>query len=234
MSTSEHRTRGPLASRLPWRILLVPLLISVGIALAVWQPFEVSELLEIGRELSTRPWFIPAVILLMAALFATGLPGSPFIWIVAPFQAPWVAVPVMLAGSVLGAAGAWSIGSKLRGGWKPGRFGRRVMNLLDERSDILTQTALRVLPGFPHSVINFAGGILRLNLVTFLAAAVIGLAIKWGVYATAIHGAAEALETGQALSPGTVIPLIVLTGMLLIGSWVRSTVASGNGPGSPG
>lgn len=226
--TGDHRPEQappwPKNNSTAWRLLAIPGLIVAGLAIGFWQPWSIEELLEAGRQLGENPLFLVGIVLGMAILFTFGLPASLCLWLIAPFQPPWIAVPLLLAGSLLGAAGAYFLGSKIRTGWQPGQFGKRVVTLLDQRGDFLTQIALRVLPGFPHSVINFAGGILRLNLVTFLFAALFGLAVKLGVYATAVHGATEAVETGEAISPTVIVPLILLAVLLLLGSLARFRV----------
>lgn len=207
-----------------WKLLVILALIVTGLILSIWQPVELADLLAYGRQMGDRPWFILTVIVVMALLFTFGLPGTLCMWLIAPFNPPWLATLILLTGSLLGAMGARFVGSKLRKGWKPGRIGGSVMGLLEKRSDLLTQTALRVLPGFPHSIINFAGGVLRLPLGIYMLAALIGLSVKWAVYSSAAHGATEALETGEPMSPSMLIPLIILTGLLLVGSWVKYRV----------
>ena len=98
------------------------------------------------------------------------------------------------------------------------------MEVLERRSDLMTQCALRILPGFPHSVINFAAGLRNIPLKTYLVAAALGLSIKWGVYSSAIYGALEAIEEEDALQFDVVLPLIALALLLLIGAWYRRRV----------
>ena len=78
-----------------------------------------------------------------------------------------------------------------------------------------------------------AAGLLRLPLGTFLAAATIGLGVKWAVYASAIYGALEAVESEEALSISVVLPLLALTVLLLVGAWVRRRVEA-NGQAANG
>ncbi len=104
------------------------------------------------------------------------------------------------------------------------------MDKLERRGDFLTQCALRVLPGFPHSVVNFAAGLLRLPLSTFVMAAIIGLVLKWAVYASAIFGALEAVESEEAISANVILPLVALTLLLLAGAWLRRRVEAQGHP----
>ncbi|MFU8817645.1 MAG: VTT domain-containing protein, partial [Pseudomonadales bacterium] len=122
---------------------------------------------------------------------------------------------------VAGAGGARWVAAHLRRDWQPGEFARRVVELLRSRGDLFTQIALRVLPGFPHSVVNFAGGVLHLPLPGFLLAAVIGLSVKWAVYASAAYGISDSLAAGTAMRFETLLPLVILTGLLLLGGWYR-------------
>lgn len=210
------------------RLWLLPLLIVIGLTIGALQPWGTEDLLTFGHDLASNFWFLAAVVLGMILLFTFGLPGSLGVWLIAPFQPPLVAALLLVVGSVGGALGAYQFSARLRGDWKPEGFSSRILKLLSRHGGILTQAALRILPGFPHSVVNFAGGVLGLGLAGFLAAATVGLAIKWGVYASAIHGLVEAVESEEVLDPTTVLPLIVLSGLLLVGAlakrWIEGHV----------
>lgn len=176
---------------------------------------------------------IISVILVMAVTLALGLPGSIGLWLIAPFYTPLAATPMLIVGSVLGALGAYWLSARVGDRWTPKGLTRKIMRRLEQRSDFLTQCALRVLPGFPHSVVNYAAGLLRLPLGTFLLAATIGLGVKWAVYASAIYGALEAVDSDEALGIGVVLPLLALTVLLLVGAWVRRRVEA-NGQAANG
>ena len=215
-SSSSSRTR---------RLWLLPLLIVVGLSIGALQPWGVDELLAFGRELAGNPWFLAAVVLTMAVLFTFGLPGSLAFWLIAPFQAPLPATLLLVLGSVGGALGAYRFSARLRGDWEPEGFSSRIVKLLSRQGGVLTQTALRILPGFPHSVVNFAGGVLSLGMPGFLGAAMVGLTVKWGVYASAVSGLVEAVEAGEALDFRTLLPLIALSILLLGGALAKRWVA---------
>jgi uncharacterized membrane protein YdjX (TVP38/TMEM64 family) len=202
------------------RALLVVLLV-VGLMLAIWQPVEPSDLLEWGRWLTARPYMLVLLVGVMALMFTFALPGSLLLWLVAPFQPPLLATAVLVAGSVLGAWGAYRLSKRLGAEQMPMDRGGQVRRLLSADGGLLTQCALRVLPGFPHSVVNYAGGLLCLPLAGFLGAAALGLAVKWGVYATAIHRGVSALESGEAIAPADVLPLLVLAALLAAGAWAQ-------------
>lgn len=209
---TRHNLRWPLIA-----VIGLALLIAIGLLL----PVSVADLWRWGADLATHPLAIIGVVALMIALMSLGLPGSLCFWIIAPFHAPWFSVCMLLAGSVGGAYGAYQLGRRLGGAWRPGRLGRQVLHLLATRSDLLTQCALRVLPGFPHAFINLAAGVLRLPLRIYLLAAVVGLGIKWAVYSQAVHGMVSASQAEQALDLKTMLPLIILAALMAMGGVAR-------------
>jgi uncharacterized membrane protein YdjX (TVP38/TMEM64 family) len=210
------------------RVLLLPLLFGSGVLVAIWQPVSLLELLDWGQRVTERPAVLVVIVLAMALLFAFGLPGSLAFWMIAPFQPPLLATALLVLGSVAGASGAYWVAGHLRRDWHPGGLAGRIVELLRSRGDLFAQLALRVLPGFPHAVVNFAGGALRLPLPEFLLAAVIGLTVKWAIYAKAAHGITDSLAAGTAIGAGTLLPLVILTGLLLLGGWYRRRVARGH------
>lgn len=219
--------------RWPWRVAAVGGVVLMALYLWIWHSPDLAELQCWADEASHHPVVIIAVILVMAVTLALGLPGSIGLWLIAPFYTPLAATPMLIVGSVLGALGAYWLSARVGDRWTPKGLTRKIMRRLETRSDFLTQCALRVLPGFPHSVVNYAAGLLRLPLGTFLAAATIGLGVKWAVYASAIYGALEAVESEEALSIGVVLPLLALTVLLLVGAWVRRRVEA-NGQAANG
>ncbi len=202
----------------PW---ILGAFVAAGLVLSIWQPILLSDLLEWGQWLTAHPAMLALLLLAMVLMFTFALPASIFVWLVAPFHPPVVAVLILLTGSVLGAVSAYAFARRLGRDWKLGHNAQRVTAFLSRRSDLATQCALRILPGFPHSVVNYAGGMLRLPLTGFVLAAVIGLSIKWGVYATAIHRGVGALERGELVDAWDVLPLVILALLLLLGAWAR-------------
>jgi uncharacterized membrane protein YdjX (TVP38/TMEM64 family) len=201
-------------------------LLGIGLALAAWQPISLSELLAWGRAMSEMPLLIGLVLLGMALLFAFGLPGTLGMWLIAPFQPPLISTVLLVSASLTGALGAYALARRMRGDWRPDGVGGKVFNLLERRSDLMTQTALRVLPGFPHSVVNFAGGLLLLPLAVFTISALIGMTIKWAVYASAVYGVVDAVESDSAIQLNSLLPLLILSILLLVGTWVKSRMKS--------
>lgn len=195
-------------------------LILLALLLGIWQPVPLETILGWGSWVASQPLAVVAIILLQAALFSFALPGSLLVWAIAPFLPPLLAVPILVTGSVLGALGAYAVSRRLGGDWRP-RRGAWLIDLVARRGDFLTQCALRVLPGCPHWTVSYAGGVVGLPLPTFILAAILGLTVKWWVYASAIHGVGTAAEAEGAIGPGLVLPLVILTGFLLVGGIFR-------------
>lgn len=214
----------------PWRWVALGATLLMAGYLWIWHSPELADLQRWADQASHHPAVIASVIAIMAVTLAIGLPGSIGLWLIAPFYTPLVATLMLTIGSVAGALGAYYLASRFSHRWTPRGLTRKVMGKLEKRSDFLTLCALRVLPGFPHSVVNFAAGLLRLPLATFVMAAIIGLAAKWAVYASAIYGALEAMESEQAVSPSVILPLLALTLLLLTGAWLRRRVAAQGQP----
>lgn len=204
------------------RLVLLALLMAAGLLVLVWRPVGIAVLLEWGDRLAGHPAALPAVAAAQALLFTFALPGSTLVWVVAPFHPPLVAVPVLVAGSTAGALGAHLFAHRLAADWQPGEKARSVVRVLEERGDVFTQIALRALPGFPHSVVNYAGGLLNLPLPGYLVAAIIGLGCKWWVYAGAIHGITNAARGEVAASAASLLPLFILAGLMVVAAIIRA------------
>ncbi|MFC7367076.1 MULTISPECIES: TVP38/TMEM64 family protein [Vreelandella] len=190
----------------------------------LWYSPDLMAVKRWAATMSHHPVVVIGVMVTMAITLAIGLPGSIGLWLIAPFYPPLIATLMLTLSSVAGAWGAYLLAARAGGRWQPKGLTLKVMDMLKARSDLLTQCALRVLPGFPHSVINFAAGLGRISLKRYLLAAAIGLSIKWAVYSSAIYGALEAIEEENALQVEVILPLVALTILLLVGGWYRRRV----------
>lgn len=218
----------PRGRQNPRKLWILPILVVAGIALGIWQPIGFADLLAYGEEVGTSPLFLAAAVGGMVVFFTFGLPGSLGLWLIAPFHPPLVATFLLLVGSVAGAVGAYAFARHLRSDWTPSGAATKIHGLLRRQGGFATQTALRVFPGFPHSVVNFAGGVLRLPIGTFVAAALIGLSVKWSIYASAVHGITDAIAADEAVTPATIWPLFALAALFLAGAWVKRSVNKGH------
>ncbi|MCC5872396.1 MAG: VTT domain-containing protein [Gammaproteobacteria bacterium] len=208
------------------RLLLTPraialiVIIAIGVWVVVTDPVDRAQLIALGEWLTAHPAALLGLVLLQVALFALALPGSVTVWLVAPFLGFTEAVALMVVGSVLGALAAWWVARWLGASARSRVAGHPVYRLLTEASDPFTQTALRVLPGFPHSVVNYAGGVLALPLPAFLGAALVGLTLKWMLYVSAIQALVEAGDDAGGPDAIALLPLLLLASFLIGGSWL--------------
>jgi len=204
--------------------LILPVLVLVGLVVAVWQPVEIATLLKWGQFIGRSPLFLAAVMILIAGLFTFGMPGSLGLWLIAPFNPPWLATLLLVVASTAGALGAYAFAGRLGPSWQGSPRSDKVVAILRRNGDVFTLTALRMLPGFPHSAINFGCGILRLPLPGFIAATVVGYSIKWGVYTSAIYGITDTVEAGDAIRLDVLLPLFLLVVLGLAGAWLRRKI----------
>jgi uncharacterized membrane protein YdjX (TVP38/TMEM64 family) len=217
----------PVSSRLIKRSLILILCLML-IAVAVFmQSFSMQDLLEIGAQLATRPETIIVLIVLQALLYAFALPGTAVVWLVAPFHTILASICILLAGSVLGALAAYKISAQFSEDWRPQKA-VWLLNILRHRSDVYTQCALRILPGFPHWAINYGAGALKVPLLPFLVAATVGLSVKWALYSWLIHDISNAAQAENALELSSLLPLIALAVLVLVGGGVRRSMIRKN------
>jgi uncharacterized membrane protein YdjX (TVP38/TMEM64 family) len=203
-----------------FRLSAILMLMAGGLVLTLWQPDFFPELLARSRELAERPWAAVALVALLALLLALAMPGSLMVLVLAPLYPPALATALLTAGGVIGSWGAYLI-ARWAGTAEPAADSRSIMLLLARRGDFLTQLILRVMPAFPHSVVNYGAGLLGLPLPTFLAAAALGLAVKWYIYSAAIHALLAAGSEGEPLGPRTVAPLFLLACLLIAAAFGR-------------
>lgn len=227
-----NRSAGVPARR--WRLALLVLLLVAGGAFALAEPIDRAGILAWGEALAEWPWTAPLLVLAQAMLFALGLPGTLVVWLIAPFYPPLVSTLLMLLGSVLGAAAAYPIAGHLGDSVYRRLAHHRTFRILSARGDFFTQAALRVLPGFPHGIINYSAGLLRLPPGEFMLAAVLGLAVKWAVYCWSIHALFQRGLGGEGPGTGALLALVLLTLFLGIGSWItHSLKARASAAGDP-
>ena len=200
----------------------LPALVILGLLIAAWSPVETDTLLRWGQQVGTNPWVWIAVGTAMALFFTFGLPGSLGLWLIAPFNPPWLSTILLVIASTIGAIGGYKFSVAMAGADDHKKEPNKLVQILQRRSDLLTLTALRMLPGFPHSAINFASGLTHVPRMRFIVATILGLSVKWGVYASAIYGIRDAAEAGDALGLTTVLPLLILVILTLIGVWFKS------------
>lgn len=210
-----------------WRIIILLMLLALGFGVGLLNT-DHAHLMAWGNVLADRPWTIVVIILIQAGLFATALPGSMALLLVAPFYDPLHGTLILTAGTISGGLAAYVLASRLGDAARARLADRKGFKILSRRSDVFTQCALRLIPGFPHAIVNYGAGVLRLPIGKFLAATSIAALIKWSVYTTAIHGLAEAEDVNEALNFSTLFPLVLLTLLLVLSSWIMTRFQNGS------
>jgi uncharacterized membrane protein YdjX (TVP38/TMEM64 family) len=199
-------------NNLPWlKLSLIALMIAIGIGLELAEVIDLKQMLNIARANSDHWWLILVLILLQAILFSFALAGSLFLWIVAPLYAPLTAALILATGGTLGGLSAYWIANSLTHEWLQKIETSRAYRLLQERDNLFTLFAMRVFPGFPHSIVNYSAGLLKANLVHFVVAAILGIGIKSYIYASVIHRASEQMSPQLLFDLRVIAPLAALS-----------------------
>lgn len=204
-----------------WPLLALLALVALGLVLDALGVFHWRGMLEWARDHVGRWWLAAAIILVQIVLFAFALPGSSLVWLVAPLYPPPGAALILAAGGTAGALSAYLLAHRLSEATMENLRQKRLFRVLQGRGDFSTLCALRLLPGFPNSVINYASGSLHLPLPRFLVATALGLVVKNYVYSRAIRGALGAATASELLRMPTLAPLLLLALLLLLGGLVR-------------
>ena len=209
--------------RLPYlKPLLLLLFIALGILMEMSGAIDLQQWLAFARGHSQQWWLVVLLILVPAILFSFALAGSLFLWIIAVLYPPPMAALMLAAGATLGGLGAYFLSGYLTLELRARIETSRGYRLLQAQENFFTLFAMRVFPGFPHSVINYSAGLLRARLDQFVAATMLGIAIKSYVYARVIYPASSDPSLDLLVDIGVVAPLLALSlGSLLAMFWFR-------------
>ncbi len=203
------------------KLTLVLLLVVLGLCLEITGLLDTRQILDFARQYTQNWWLILILIVAQAILFTFALAGSIFLWIVAPLFHPGMTTLILTAGGILGALGAYYFSGYLSQDWVQEIQASRSYRLLQAQNNFLTLFAMRVFPGFPHSLVNYSSGILGARLSHFIAAAVLGIAIKSYVYARVIYSASHAPSFDMLLDVSVFGPLILLSVISALGVFIN-------------
>lgn len=206
--------KGRRAALAPLGFLLA--LVFLGMLLHALDVFEWRETLRWARGHAQHWWLAAALIAAQAALFMFALPGSTLLWVVAPLYPPVAATAILTLGGSLGAVAAYVFARRMTAHQLAALRQKPLFRFLEKRADFPALLGVRLLPGFPHSVINYGAGVLRLPIAAFVAAAALGLGVKSFLYATVIHSAAQA-ELSEFARLDTVLALLGLAVLVFAG-----------------
>ena len=218
----------PAADDEPQRAQLLPLagllvLVCIGALLHALGVFDWRETLQWARGHAQHWWLAAALIVAQVVLFMFALPGATVLWLVAPLYPPAVAAAILAAGGSLGGLAGYFFARRMTARQMALLRRKRLFLLLEKHADFPALLALRLLPAFPHSVINYGAGVLRLPVAAFLAAAALGLWVKSFLYASVIYPVAQA-EFSEFALMDTVLALLGLALLVVAGRAFRRRV----------
>lgn len=199
------------------KITLLGVLFGMGLGMELSGIIEVRQLLGLARGYSQHWWLVLLLILLPALLFSFALAGSLFLWVVAPIYPPAQAAVILALGGTLGGVGAYLLSGYLTEELREKMESSSGYRFLAAQENFYTLFAMRVFPGFPHSVVNYSAGLLRARLDHFVLAAILGIGIKSYIYARVIYSASSNASLEMLVDIGVLGPLLALScGSLLM------------------
>ena len=203
------------------KLVIVAVLVALGLAGEVFGLLDAEKWIGLARQYAQHWWLVLLIILIQSILFTFALAGSLFLWVAALLYPPVTATLILVTGSTLGGLGAYFLSGYLTDEVKNKIEISRVYKMMHAGNDFFTLFALRVFPGFPHSVVNYSAGILRADLGHFILAAVLGISIKTYLYARVIYSAASGVSVELLLDASVVGPLLVLSLLGLVGMFLN-------------
>lgn len=204
-----------------YKLLILGVLILAGALLQMSGMLEPGKLISIAREY-THYWWLPvALVLAQVLLFTFSLPGTAFLWVAAALFPPVPAALILAAGATLGGVAAYYFSAILSDEWVHRVENSHVYRVLHKQDNFFALLAMRVMPAFPHGLVNYSSGILKVNLYYFVPAAFIGIGLKSYVYAGVIYEAAGGASLRDLLDFSTFGPLLLLAVVMFAGVIVK-------------
>jgi uncharacterized membrane protein YdjX (TVP38/TMEM64 family) len=182
---------------------------------------DARQLLVVSREYAQHWWLIVVLILAQAILFTFALAGSIFLWVAAPLYSPPLATFILAAGGTLGGLGAYYFAEYVSLDWKAKIQNSRSYKLLHAQDNFFSLFAMRVFPGFPHSLVNYSSGILYVKLSHFIGAAILGISVKSYIYARVIYSASSSPSLDMLFNISVIGPLILLSTISALGVFIN-------------
>ncbi len=203
------------------KLLILGVLIAIGALLQLSGLLDPGELIEIARQYSGHWWLPVVLVLLQVLLFTFALAGTVFLWVAAVLYPPLTASIILAAGATLGGVSAYFFSSTLSDEWVHRVENSHIYRVLHKQDNFFALLAMRIMPAFPHGLVNYSSGILKVNLVYFVSATFIGIGLKSYVYAPVIYQAAGGASLSDLLDITTFGPLVLLSVITLGGVIVK-------------
>jgi len=202
---------------LNWKKLVLILLIFTGFILHLTGVFDWRQIFERFEPFSGYWWVWILILGTKVILYALAMPGSSLIWIAAILYEPLQATLLITFGGTLGGFLGYYVSKRAT---RKEKFGDRdsvFFGFLQKHGNFFALCAVRIMPGFPHSVINYGSGVLSVPWPKFLLATIAGFSAKGFVYSSVIHEAVEVAGISELGQLKTLWPLLILAGLMMIG-----------------
>jgi len=202
-------------------LIIIASLITAGFLLQLTGLLDAEKILLVAREYADHWWLVVILILLQIILFTFALAGSLIFWVAAPLYPPVVSTLIVAVGATLGGVSAYYFSSSITDEWIKKIENSHAYRILHKEDNFFTLFALRIFPAFPHSLVNYSSGILKVKLSHFIAAAFIGVGIKSYVYADIIYNLADQASVKDLLNFWTIAPLVLIAAITLFGVFIK-------------
>lgn len=209
------------------KILVLIGILAAGMIAQKTGLLDLTETLTEIEDIADFWWLPPAAVLIQVLLYLFALPGSVVIWTLGVIYHPSTATMLFMAGGICGSLAAYFFSANLSVSWTQKFLQSKIFNTLQKNSGFLTLCAVRCVPGFPHSFINYSAGILKVNLFSFVMSTAIGFTVKGYIYSSAIYTAFHFEEEQSAITFWTVWPLLILAGFSFLGIAIQKKFFNG-------
>lgn len=203
------------------KIIVLGVLIAAGAFLQLSGSLDPEELIAIARQYADDWWLPVVLVLLQVLLFTFALAGTVFLWVAAVLFPPVTASIILAAGATIGGVSAYFFSATLSDEWVHRVENSHIYKVLRKQDSFFALLAMRIMPAFPHGLVNYSSGILKVKLVYFVPATFIGIGLKSYVYAPVIYQAAGGASLNDLLNIATFGPLILLSLVILGGVIVK-------------
>ena len=203
------------------KLSIIVSLVTIGILFQIFGVLDVEKLLSFVKGYTDQWWLIVVLIVLQIVLFTFALAGSLVFWVVAPLYPPLISTLIVAVGAMLGGVGAYFFSKYITDDWIKKIENSQAYKILHKEDNFFSLFALRVFPGFPHSLVNYSSGILQVKLTHFMAAAFLGVGIKSYIYADIIYNLTSKATITDLFNISTIAPLVLLSLISLAGVFIK-------------
>lgn len=203
------------------KLLILLALIILGIIMQTSGLLEPHRMILHLRQYANEWWLVLLLVALQVVLFTFALAGSTFLWIAAALYPPLTSSLILAAGATLGGVTAYYFSQRLTDDWIKKIEDSRAYRLLQKNDNFFSLLALRIFPAFPHAIINYSSGILKVKLKYFIPAAFIGIGLKSYVFSNVIYKAATTGSIYDLLDLSVLAPLIYLSVLIVVGMLIN-------------